>query len=60
MIDTATIFFSTLMCLFVVFRAIKLDGQVPWFGKKPVDTKRAEPDEWDGTFAESWSDRDAP
>ncbi len=35
MIDTATIFFSTLMCLLVVFRAIRLDGQLPWFGKAP-------------------------
>ena len=35
MIDTATIFFSTLMCLAVVFRAIKLDGARPWFGAKP-------------------------
>ncbi len=32
MIDTLTIFFSTLMSLLVVFRAIKLDGTRPWFG----------------------------
>lgn len=32
MIDTLTIFFSTLMCLLVVFRAIKLDAARPWFG----------------------------
>lgn len=32
MIDTAVIIFSTLACLFVVFRAIKLDGSLPWFG----------------------------
>jgi hypothetical protein len=42
MIDTATIFFSTLMCLVVVFRAIKLDGRMPWFG---VPAKRRGP--WD-------------
>jgi hypothetical protein len=36
MIDTATIFFSTLMCLVIVFRAIKLDASRPWFGaRKP-------------------------
>jgi hypothetical protein len=35
MIDTATIFFSTLICLFVVFRAIKLDAARPWFGARP-------------------------
>ncbi len=60
MIDLATIFFSTLMCLFVVFRAIKLDGQIPWFGKKPVEPPHAGSEEWDGTWAESWADRDAP
>jgi hypothetical protein len=39
MIDTAAIFFSTLMCLIVAFRAIKLDGQLPWFGtRKPRAT----------------------
>jgi hypothetical protein len=32
MIDDAVILFTTIMCLVVVFRAIKLDGQVPWFG----------------------------
>ncbi len=32
MIDTLVILFSTTMCLVVVFRAIKLDGQQPWFG----------------------------
>ena len=34
MIDTLTIFFSTLMCLVVVFRAIRLDAARPWFGRK--------------------------
>jgi hypothetical protein len=33
MIDTAVILFSTLMCVIVLFRAIKLDGQLPWYGK---------------------------
>ncbi len=32
MIDIAVIFFTTIMCLIVVFRAIRLDGQTPWFG----------------------------
>jgi hypothetical protein len=41
MIDTAAIFFSTLMCLIVAFRAIKLDGQLPWFGsRKPRAMRR--------------------
>jgi hypothetical protein len=33
MIDSAVILFSTMMCIIVVFRAIKLDGQMPWYGK---------------------------
>jgi hypothetical protein len=33
MIDFATILFTTIMCLIVMFRAIRLDGQIPWFGK---------------------------
>ena len=32
MIDDTVILFTTIMCLVVVFRAIKLDGQRPWFG----------------------------
>ena len=36
MIDTLTIFFSTFMCLLVVFRAIKLDAEIPWFGKPHI------------------------
>ncbi len=42
MIDTVTIFFSTLMCLLVVFRAIKLDGVRPWFGAQtpPAQERR--------------------
>jgi hypothetical protein len=32
MIDTAVILFTTISCLVVVFRAIKLDGQLPWYG----------------------------
>jgi hypothetical protein len=67
MIDTATIFFSTLMCLFVVFRAIKLDGQIPWFGKTPReaprqddDSRNADPESWSESWRERWADRDAP
>jgi hypothetical protein len=33
MIDSAVILFSTLMCVIVLFRAIKLDGKLPWYGK---------------------------
>ena len=40
MIDTATIFFSTLMCLVVVFRAIKLDAARPWFAGKRRQGRR--------------------
>lgn len=32
MIDDAVIIFSTLACLIVVFRAIRLDGRTPWYG----------------------------
>jgi hypothetical protein len=32
MIDTAVILFTTIACLVVVFRAIKLDGKLPWYG----------------------------
>lgn len=31
MIDMAAILVSTVLCLVVVFRAIRLDGQIPWF-----------------------------
>ena len=34
MIDNAVILFSTLMCVIVVFRAIRLDGRLPWYGKE--------------------------
>jgi hypothetical protein len=32
MIDDAVILFTTIMCLLVVFRAIRLDAKTPWFG----------------------------
>jgi len=32
MIDDLVILFSTIACVIVVFRAIRLDGQLPWFG----------------------------
>ncbi|MEJ0046484.1 MAG: hypothetical protein WDN04_10470 [Rhodospirillales bacterium] len=35
MIDDAVILFTTIMCLVVVFRAIRLDGRMPWFGDGP-------------------------
>jgi hypothetical protein len=67
MIDTATIFFSTLMCLFVVFRAIKLDGQIPWFGKRPREAVRpsaeswtVDPEGWSEGWRDRWADTDAP
>ena len=41
MIDTLTIFFSTLMCLLVVFRAIKADASRPWFGVRSGAAERA-------------------
>ena len=31
MLDTASILFSTLVCIFVVYRAVVLDGVRPWF-----------------------------
>ena len=39
MIDTTVILFSTVMCLVVIFRAIRLDGQRPWFGSAAEDRK---------------------
>ncbi|HTZ70131.1 MAG TPA: hypothetical protein VMB71_05715 [Acetobacteraceae bacterium] len=32
MIDDLVILFSTIACVVVVFRAIRLDRQLPWFG----------------------------
>ncbi len=32
MIDDAVILFSTIACVVIVFRAIRLDGLLPWFG----------------------------
>ncbi len=44
MIDNLVILFSTIACVVVVFRAIRLDGQLPWFGpgtEPPENTKDA-------------------
>jgi hypothetical protein len=43
MIDTAAILFSTLACLFVIFRAIQLDKTLPWYGppKPPAAEQEA-------------------
>jgi hypothetical protein len=32
MIDDTVILFSTIACVVIVFRAIKLDGRIAWFG----------------------------
>ncbi len=32
MIDNFVILFTTALCMFVVFRAIRLDSKLPWFG----------------------------
>ena len=45
MIDFATILFSTIMCLVVMFRAIRLDGRTPWFGKPGSRPAHRQPDE---------------
>jgi hypothetical protein len=39
MIDDLVILFSTIACVVVVFRAIRLDAKRPWFGpdKPPPD-----------------------
>jgi hypothetical protein len=34
MIDDAVILFSTIACVVIVFRAIRLDQRLPWFGPK--------------------------
>lgn len=31
MIDTLTIILSTTICLFILFRAVRLDRQLPWY-----------------------------
>ncbi len=36
MIDNVCILLSTLLCVYVVIRAIKLDRVVPWFGTGQV------------------------
>ncbi len=33
MIDDSVILFSTIMCLVVIVRAIRLDSVLPWFGR---------------------------
>ena len=49
MIDDAVILVSTIMCLVIVFRAIRMDGQLPWFhvarGKRRTAAPDAEPDD---------------
>jgi hypothetical protein len=39
MIDDLVILFSTIACVVIVFRAIRLDGKLPWFGPdtEPVE-----------------------
>ena len=49
MIDDAVILFTTIMCLVVVFRAIRLDAQMPWFGDGKPRPNATEParEPWD-------------
>jgi hypothetical protein len=39
-IDNFSVMVSTVMCVFVVYRAIKLDAVIPWFGKKEPSKNR--------------------
>jgi hypothetical protein len=45
MIDDIVILFTTVMCLVVVFRAIRLDGRMPWFGDGQRRPDAGEPQE---------------
>jgi hypothetical protein len=35
MLDTFSILFTTVFCVFVAFRAVLLDKRLPWFGSGP-------------------------
>jgi hypothetical protein len=48
-IDTLTIILSTTICLFILFRAVRLDAILPWYptGEAAVTAKRAWSPAWD-------------
>lgn len=37
MLDLACILFTTVLCVFVAFRALEMDRRVPWFGREPLE-----------------------
>lgn len=39
MLDTFSILFTTVFCVFVAFRAVVLDRRLPWFGSSPEADK---------------------
>jgi hypothetical protein len=41
MIDTLTILISTIMCVYVVVRAIKLDKTLPWYHTIKITTHKS-------------------
>jgi hypothetical protein len=55
MIDDTVILFTTIMCLIVVFRAIRLDNQLPWFGDGGRRRAKSKPVE---TILDPWEDPD--
>jgi len=43
-IDALVILFSAGMCLFIAWRAVRLDAQLPWFGDAGRDATPGPPD----------------
>ena len=37
MLDLASILFTTVLCVFVAFRAMDMDRRLPWFGRGPAE-----------------------
>lgn len=57
MLDLTGILFSSLMMLFVIFQAVRLDATKPWFEGPPKNAAAEPPVARDGKVIVPWRER---
>jgi len=56
--DAIVILFSVVTCVLVAYRALRLDGKLPWFGVDPAE--EAQSTQEPGAVAPGWRARAHP
>ena len=54
MIDDFSILLSTMLCVFVIFRAVRLDRTLPWYAELKREPRRSKSKLHSSSLEESW------